>query len=50
MPAWLLHRIPDNLSYVEAGQLITHALHLAEWKQGFALSRSGEAIKVVLEP
>jgi L-iditol 2-dehydrogenase len=35
---------------VEPAQFITHTLPLAEWQQGFALSRSGEAIKVVLEP
>jgi L-iditol 2-dehydrogenase len=31
-------------------QFITHVLPLAEWERGFELSRSGEAVKVVLEP
>lgn len=31
-------------------QFVTHVLPLREWKQGFDLSRSGEAVKVVLEP
>jgi len=29
---------------------ITHVLPLSDWEQGFNLSRSGEAVKVVLEP
>jgi threonine dehydrogenase-like Zn-dependent dehydrogenase len=35
---------------VDPSSLITHVLPLAEWEHGFALARSGEAIKVVLEP
>ena len=31
-------------------QFVTHVLPLAEWARGFELSRSGEAVKVVLEP
>ncbi len=31
-------------------EFITHILPLDEWKRGFELSRSGEAVKVVLEP
>jgi len=31
-------------------QFVTHVLPLAEWSRGFELSRSGEAVKVVLEP
>ncbi len=31
-------------------QFVTHVLPLREWKQGFDLSRSGEAVKVVLDP
>ena len=31
-------------------QFVTHTLPLAEWESGFGLSRSGEAVKVVLEP
>jgi L-iditol 2-dehydrogenase len=35
---------------LQPAQFITHVLPLAEWEQGFDLSRSGEAVKVVLEP
>lgn len=31
-------------------QFITHILPLADWKRGFDLSRSGDAVKVVLVP
>jgi L-iditol 2-dehydrogenase len=35
---------------VQPAQFITHVLPLEEWARGFGLSRSGEAIKVILEP
>jgi len=35
---------------VKPSQFITHVLPLEEWERGFDLSRSGEAVKVVLEP
>ena len=35
---------------VQPAQFITHVLSLDEWARGFDLSRSGEAIKVILEP
>ncbi len=35
---------------IRPAQFVTHVLPLAEWKRGFDLSRSGEAVKVVLEP
>jgi L-iditol 2-dehydrogenase len=35
---------------IQPAQLITHTLPLEEWERGFDLSRSGEAVKVVLEP
>jgi L-iditol 2-dehydrogenase len=35
---------------LEPAKFITHVLPLGEWKQGFELARSGQAIKVVLEP
>lgn len=35
---------------IKPAQFITHVLPLAEWEHGFDLSRSGEAIKVILEP
>ena len=35
---------------VQPAQFITHVLPLDEWARGFDLSRSGEAIKVILEP
>jgi L-iditol 2-dehydrogenase len=31
-------------------RFITHVLPLSEWEQGFELSRSGQAVKVILEP
>ncbi|MBM3469737.1 MAG: zinc-binding dehydrogenase [Armatimonadetes bacterium] len=31
-------------------RFVTHVLPLHEWEQGFGLSRSGEAVKVVLDP
>lgn len=31
-------------------QFVTHVLPLAEWENGFALVRSGQAVKVVLKP
>ena len=34
---------------VNPSQFITHVLPLEEWSRGFDLSRSGEAVKVVLE-
>src|SRR5574341_1180892 len=34
---------------INPAQFITHVLPLAEWERGFALARSGEAVKVVLE-
>ena len=35
---------------INPSQLITHVLPLEAWEQGFELSRSGQAVKVVLEP
>lgn len=35
---------------IQPEQFITHVLPLEEWRHGFDLSRSGEAVKVVLEP
>lgn len=35
---------------IKPAQFITHVLPLAEWELGFDLARSGEAIKVILEP
>ena len=35
---------------IRPAQFITHVLPLAEWNRGYELSRSGEAVKVVLEP
>lgn len=35
---------------IKPAQFITHVLPLTEWERGFDLSRSGEAIKVILEP
>jgi L-iditol 2-dehydrogenase len=35
---------------IDPAQFITHVLPLDEWERGFDLSRSGEAVKVVLEP
>ncbi len=35
---------------IRPAQFVTHVLRLAEWERGFELSRSGEAVKVVLEP
>jgi L-iditol 2-dehydrogenase len=35
---------------INPAQFITHILPLDEWERGFDLSRSGEAVKVVLEP
>ena len=35
---------------IKPSQFITHVLPLADWERGFDLSRSGEAVKVVLEP
>lgn len=35
---------------IRPAQFITHVLPLEEWERGFGLSRSGEAVKVVLEP
>jgi len=35
---------------ISPGNLITHVLPLKEWEAGFDLARSGEAVKVVLEP
>jgi L-iditol 2-dehydrogenase len=35
---------------LQPSQFITHVLPLSQWQRGFDLSRSGEAVKVVLEP
>jgi L-iditol 2-dehydrogenase len=35
---------------VQPARFVTHVLPLTEWERGFGLARSGEAIKVVLEP
>ena len=35
---------------INPSQFITHILPLEAWEQGFELSRSGQAVKVVLEP
>lgn len=35
---------------LKPAHFITHTLPLTDWEQGFDLSRSGEAVKVVLEP
>jgi L-iditol 2-dehydrogenase len=35
---------------IKPSQFVTHVLPLEEWSRGFDLSRSGEAVKVVLEP
>ncbi len=35
---------------LKPSDLITHVLPLKEWKKGFQLARSGEAVKVVLVP
>lgn len=35
---------------IRPAQFVTHVLPLAEWGRGFELSRSGAAVKVVLEP
>jgi L-iditol 2-dehydrogenase len=35
---------------IQPARFVTHVLPLAEWEHGFELSRSGEAVKVVLEP
>jgi L-iditol 2-dehydrogenase len=35
---------------IRPSHIITHVLPLTQWERGFALSRSGEAVKVVLEP
>ena len=35
---------------IKPNDFITHVLPLEDWQQGFALLRSGDAIKVVLEP
>ncbi len=35
---------------IRPAQFVTHVLPLTEWERGFELSRSGEAVKVVLEP
>jgi L-iditol 2-dehydrogenase len=35
---------------VQPARFVTHVLPLTEWERGFDLARSGEAIKVVLEP
>jgi L-iditol 2-dehydrogenase len=35
---------------VKPNEFITHVLPLEEWQQGFALLRTGDAIKVVLKP
>jgi len=35
---------------IQPSQFVTHVLPLEDWEKGFDLSRSGEAVKVVLEP
>jgi len=35
---------------IRPSEIISHVLPLGEWERGFALSSSGEAVKVVLEP
>ncbi len=35
---------------IQPSQFVTHVLPLDDWEKGFDLSRSGEAVKVVLEP
>jgi L-iditol 2-dehydrogenase len=35
---------------IRPADFITHVLPLDQWKQGYELSRNGEAVKVVLEP
>ncbi len=35
---------------VRPAQIVTHVLPLEEWERGFDLTRSAEAVKVVLEP
>ncbi len=35
---------------IQPAQFITYVLPLDEWKRGFDLARSGEAVKVILEP
>ena len=35
---------------IRPADFITHVLPLEKWKQGYELSRNGEAVKVVLEP
>lgn len=35
---------------IQPAQYISHVLPLREWERGFELARSGEAVKVVLEP
>ncbi len=35
---------------IQPSAFITHVLSLEEWQHGFELARSGEAVKVVLEP
>ncbi|MBU4224765.1 MAG: zinc-binding dehydrogenase [Chloroflexi bacterium] len=35
---------------IRPAQFTTHVLPLEEWERGFDLSRSGEAVKVILEP
>jgi len=35
---------------IKPAQFITHILPLTDWEEGFRLARSGEAVKVVLEP
>jgi len=35
---------------IQPADFITHVLPLEKWKQGYELSRNGEAVKVVLEP
>jgi L-iditol 2-dehydrogenase len=37
-------------SAIRPAQFVTHVLPLNEWEQGFELARSGQAVKVVLEP
>jgi threonine dehydrogenase-like Zn-dependent dehydrogenase len=35
---------------IRPADFITHVLPLEKWRQGYELSRNGEAVKVVLEP
>lgn len=40
---------PFERGAIRPAQFVTHVLPLEDWERGFELSRSGEAVKVVLE-